>query len=763
MDTQAHRLALLKWPPVSKRSIAMPLGKSSRFISIAMVMRCSLIVLSLFTLLFQLDTKVAFAQTSKDVLPGQGVSFSQVDFTWPKATTLNSNTGQVDVDISTLRSKTGILSGFINITTTLGWVVQNLPVFSGFPYPSISTEFKLATSGGTNITSLIAVVRFSSEPRTTAPIIAIPRQFPVSNTEFNGQGFISSPGGGAPVPPPPGVVRFPGGSPLQGCLQPEHTNIEAEVNQCGPAAVANSIQWLEDTYGIMVRLNHFPGLGDDGSLVGALDVTMNRMPGARVDALPFLSGKLILLSAENLADDLMVKHQTDLPPGGNDFVAAGVTSFGRGTPTTSFIIEEVCNGEDVELGFTSSTQGHIVQLVGAGRILGVPWIVHKSDQKQGNDNEGIGETNFDYLLDTNDTDTLPNLVNTADVPNVRLVVSESMKPACKLTDSRLGPPAEIYNNIQDRVYGLRKIEVLKHENAKFFQNGVEVPAPNFSFKLPKDLTKPVVITAQKIVQTNRAIVELKITNRVGNFCTCDPVLTTLELTSGRWIRQTFTDIPPHEHYVTVQNGNPGLKKLDIQVNGRVFKMNGLRDNEERTINVASAMNSSNNTITLTGYGKPGDSAFVLIADESGAGASTAGTSQRLFASDSPAMLQNKGQRPRHALVWGNLVSEDEEGISSRVTLKSIIAHVASQSVELIFTGPLAAKYVGPILPGYEVMVNERSRVLVQRVYQPNASSIVLVLPPRALRPGDPVSVSWYNLKDAWERPLDPGTFIIMAR
>jgi hypothetical protein len=333
----------------------------------------------------------------------------------------------------------------------------------------------------------------------------------------------------------------------------------------------------------------------------------------------------------------------------------------------------------------------------------------------------------------------------------------------RISAIRSGPPVQIEVEIRDYSgKGFMKISVVRAVNAT-------VKIPNF----PPGTTY-LDVTATKIDQSKPAQVVLEActisrTCPSGSGC-CkdeDPVITNLELTTGRWVRQTFADIPSEEHYVTIQNSNLGLKKLEVKVNAQMFKLNGLRNNEERTIDVASAMKSgTNNTISLTGYGKPGDSAIVIIADVSGAGtsvASAAATSQRPLDSDSLASSQGKSRHPRHALVWGNLVSEDEEGISSLVRLKSITAHAASQSVELIFTGPLAAKYVGPILPGYEVMVNDRFRALVQRVYQPNASSIVLVLPSGALRPGDRVSVSWYNLKDAWERPLDPGTFIIMAR
>lgn len=385
------------------------------------------------------------------LLPGQGVSFSQVDFTWLGATTLNSNTGQVDVDIATLQSSTGILSGFINISTSLGWVVQNLPVFSDFPYPSISTTFQLSTSSGIDITSLDAFVDFTLTPATSFEGGHL-TTFPVGDIRFNGEGKGAPVTGGPPAPQPPGVVAFIPGGLLQVCLQPGHPNVEAANSQCGPAAAANSLQWLEDTYGIVVPHPHIPGLGcigaggPDGSLVGELDSEMgrdgtcvNRVTRGGVNDGPFLAGKLCYLALNGLGGTIIVKHQDDGTlagdPGGANFMSCGLTSLGRGAvPTAEFIIDEVCKGEDVELGY-SRPGGHWVQIVGAGTTLGHPWILHRSDQVQSGDdavpppdaidnNEGTGGTQFASLRDI-DGDGFLNLLGEPGSPEADIVVSES--------------------------------------------------------------------------------------------------------------------------------------------------------------------------------------------------------------------------------------------------------------------------------------------------------------------------------------------------
>jgi hypothetical protein len=47
-------------------------------------------------------------------------------------------------------------------------------------------------------------------------------------------------------------------------------------------------------------------------------------------------------------------------------------------------------GEDVEMGWVSGNGGHVVDLIGGGTILGVPWVSFIQDANQGQD----GGTNW---------------------------------------------------------------------------------------------------------------------------------------------------------------------------------------------------------------------------------------------------------------------------------------------------------------------------------------------------------------------------------
>ena len=74
------------------------------------------------------------------------------------------------------------------------------------------------------------------------------------------------------------------------------------------AAVANSLQWLEDQLDIKVPHDHVAGERDD-SLVGQLDKAMERPAGQpTASAKKYIKGKLDYIDDNALEDDLNIKH-----------------------------------------------------------------------------------------------------------------------------------------------------------------------------------------------------------------------------------------------------------------------------------------------------------------------------------------------------------------------------------------------------------------------------------------------------------------------
>jgi len=396
----------------------------------------AVVVLSTTTL-----PRPAFAVT---VLPGQGVSISQVSFNSPSNPFPDSPTGVASADQSTLLAATGMASGYINVASSLGWVVQNLPIFSGSTYPGISTAFDLGSSGP--ISSIPLLVDYSPTPLTTfsgPPSTS----YPVSPTNFSGEGKDNPPLAGPPAPPPVSVMQFDPAGVFNLCCEPGHGNIEAASNQCGPAACANSLCWLQGVYpGIVLPDNCGMGLGNDGTVVGKLDGTMtraftSRRSGSPVSDSNFLKGKLTYLSNGNLGltADFMATLDGN-PPAGNFTAAGRVATRHPGNPSATFMFSEICNGEDVELGYTNPKPpggGHWVQVLCAGTVLGQPFVVHSSDQDQGSDTKGTSGTQFGWLKDT-DGDGQLNLVGEPNTPNVDIVVAESPGKPVRTTQTTWG-------------------------------------------------------------------------------------------------------------------------------------------------------------------------------------------------------------------------------------------------------------------------------------------------------------------------------------
>lgn len=178
-------------------------------------------------------------------------------------------------------------------------------------------------------------------------------------------------------------------------------------------------------------------------------------------------------------------------------------------------------------------------------------------------------------------------------------------PVCQVESVDPGPPTRLFVHVQDPQSGLARIEVVEQDNAT-----VSVPS-----HARDGFTGSVTVVGTKIDQGEAARVQLRVHDRSGNITDCDPVLTVVARATGRPDSQVFGDIPPEEHVVTVFNGDPGLRQLQIEVNGRKFLLAPLEPGEERTVDVASAIVPGvSSTFKLTSRGKPGGSATVMIWD-----------------------------------------------------------------------------------------------------------------------------------------------------
>ncbi|HEX5720956.1 MAG TPA: hypothetical protein VF179_32690, partial [Thermoanaerobaculia bacterium] len=158
---------------------------------------------------------------------------------------------------------------------------------------------------------------------------------------------------------------------------------------------------------------------------------------------------------------------------------------------------------------------------------------------------------------------------------------------------------------KDTGTGLAEILVTKSENA-------DTVVPPFTVGT-KD---PVVLSTTKIDNTQKSRVEARVTDLAGNVRLCDPILLLLVRDKSESASLSAgSDVPRAEDKVTITNGAPGLRKIDIIVNGQTFKVNGLKDGEEVTVDISPAMvDGDANKVDFQVKGKPGAFANVMIWD-----------------------------------------------------------------------------------------------------------------------------------------------------
>lgn len=178
------------------------------------------------------------------------------------------------------------------------------------------------------------------------------------------------------------------------------------------------------------------------------------------------------------------------------------------------------------------------------------------------------------------------------------------RPSCWLFDT---DPGSIEVVLDDQESGMASIQVLQASNAT-----VEIQPFEPGTK------DTLIMIATKVDPAKASRVRLRATDLAGNVTECDPVLTEEVRGSGRPVPSVYSDVPPEERFVTVFNGDPGLRMLEVEVNGQRFRMAGLRPGEERTLDVGAAIREGQtSTFSLTSHGQPGGSATVLIWDGNG--------------------------------------------------------------------------------------------------------------------------------------------------
>ncbi len=392
--------------------------------------------------------------TGKGIIvhPGDGVEFQQVDFIMREAEREISNWGRVEVNPQTLLRETEAEPGrhYLNVVTEFGWVVQNLFVELGktdenpkAPLNTVATYFMLYESEDQKAYASLQATVFLSPQPLLEPIIEGIEEYKMNPYIWSAEGVSEEFVKVIPQPPRPlNPERFQLDLGITQHTQPNTVNVQAAVNQCVPMAVANSLQYLEERFGLEVPHDHVIGLRGDNSLVGQLDETMdrsvtNRRSGSGMWFTPMLEGKFKYLSDNGLENELIQKHQgrgwgtppNQMLPAG-DFTSSDITSNSEGdTVSIGWVFDQIKQGEDVEIIFSyddasgNPTGGHAVRAFECGTTFGIPWLGIVHDSNQYNDDAGLERVRY-FVLDL-DGDGMPNLGSRN--WEIRFAFSESIK------------------------------------------------------------------------------------------------------------------------------------------------------------------------------------------------------------------------------------------------------------------------------------------------------------------------------------------------
>jgi len=158
--------------------------------------------------------------------------------------------------------------------------------------------------------------------------------------------------------------------------------------------------------------------------------------------------------------------------------------------------------------------------------------------------------------------------------------------------------------IRSEEEGLSAVRVLSAVNAN-------VDVPRFS---PGALR--VDIQASKIVPSSPAELRLEscIATDAGELCTPAVLrLSELRIREGKGrARETFAGVTSKEGFVTIQNGSPGVRQVEILVNGARSAAFSIARDQILGFDVTAGMMAEKNTVTVVVSGKAGGNALVTV-------------------------------------------------------------------------------------------------------------------------------------------------------
>jgi hypothetical protein len=405
-----------------------------------------------------------------------------------------TGTGVLVIDEAALAAA-GTTSGFINVTSADGWAVQNVPIVPG--EGAIGVKFDMGTPDGTTDASDNLTVDISSTFDTSAPALGA-STFTVNGdvedsdgtggTATDSNGDVENQGtAGKPKKPVITALPFnPAGTSKSASLE-IYKQVQASLNQCGPAAAANNLSYLGSIGSISVVDSNTPGrgtgtsvliarpgqnpnesapVGTETTLVGQLDNTTGRYTGtSRTDAnaagttpAQIVTGDEKYLGRTGFNSGTLIQENGFAPvPSFN-----GVSNTQIGGSLSDFLYNELNKGAAVMMQFDWANQftgtlpatdvngrwitgSHWVDVIGAGQYQGVPYAIYDSD---------LAQTPYDLGDSKYNTSTL-NLplignVSAYDIPEFSWIYSNNFTSGWYNTGQSLSYEGQ-YNYIGDAI------------------------------------------------------------------------------------------------------------------------------------------------------------------------------------------------------------------------------------------------------------------------------------------------------------------------
>ena len=199
----------------------------------------------------------------------------------------------------------------------------------------------------------------------------------------------------------------------------------------------------------------------------------------------------------------------------------------------------------------------------------------------------------------------------------RLVVTyklaEQTPPVCRVAYQGMnGRGQAVFSyTVQDGESGLAEVIVTQQENVTF------EPAPGLDGRLGGIVvgtTEPFAVNASQVDALQPGLSALMVKDVAGNITTCDLASFMAVRSTGKPAEVTMRGVAKAKHFVTIFNGAPGLKNLDVVVNGVKFKVAGTADAAILQFDIGAALHDGDNTVSVTARAKPGSRAAVVVGE-----------------------------------------------------------------------------------------------------------------------------------------------------